>query len=91
MVQRHSIPHFKPLIVDSLNPEGQGVWQHQELATPSSPKKYIFHKEWAWQANKKSHAPNLQDLRCLQSGLSNDIFLVFLLFLVLSKFDENQN
>ena len=25
MVQRHLIPHLKPLIVESKNPEGQGV------------------------------------------------------------------
>ena len=54
MAQRHSIPHFKPLIVDIINPEGHGARQHQELATPSSPKKYIFHKEWAWQANNRA-------------------------------------
>ena len=40
---------------------------------------------------EQSHAPNLQDLKCLQSGLSNEVFFVFLLFLTLSKLDENQN
>ena len=31
MVQRHSIPHFKPLIVNSKNPEGQGCGNIKSL------------------------------------------------------------
>jgi len=37
-----------------------GAWQHQELATPSSPKKFLFYKEWAWQANTRATPPTLR-------------------------------
>ena len=34
MAKRHSIPHFKPLIVDSKMPEGQGLGIIRSLPRP---------------------------------------------------------
>ena len=31
MAQKHLIPHFKPLIVDNINPEGQGCGNIRSL------------------------------------------------------------
>ena len=90
MVQRHSIPHFKPLIVDSKIPEGQGRGNIRSLPCPLLLKATFLIKSGRGRPITKP-PPNLQDLRCLQSGLSNEVLLVFLPFLVLSKFDENQN
>ena len=61
MAQRHSIPHLKPLIVDVMNPEGQGCGNIRSLPRPL----------------------------LLKSEFSSKS--VFLPFLVVSKFDENQN
>ena len=44
MVQRHSIPHFKPLIVDSRNPEGQGFGNIRSLPRPLLLKSEFFTK-----------------------------------------------
>ena len=44
MVQRHSIPHFKPLIVDSKNPEGQGCGNIRSLPRPLLLKSEFFTK-----------------------------------------------
>ena len=90
MVQRHSIPHFKPLIVDSKSPEGQGRGNIRSLPRPLLLKSTFFIKSGRGRPIIMP-PPNLQALRCVQSGLSNEVLLVFLLFLVLSKIDENQN
>ena len=34
MVQKHSIPHFKPLIVHIINPEGEGRGKIRSLPPP---------------------------------------------------------
>ena len=59
MAQRHSIPHFKPPIVDNKSTEGVATSGacHALLATPSSPKKYFFQKKWAWQLINKATPP----------------------------------
>ena len=44
MVQRHSIPHFKPLIVDIINPEGQGRGSIRSLSRPLFLKSTFFTK-----------------------------------------------
>ena len=44
MVQRHSIPHFKPLIVDIINPEGQGRGNIRSLPRPLLLKSTFFTK-----------------------------------------------
>ena len=44
MVQRHLIPHFKPLIVDSKNPEGQGRGNIRSLPRPLLLKSTFFTK-----------------------------------------------
>ena len=44
MVQRHSIPHFKPLIVDNENPEGQGCGNIRSLPRPLLLKSEFFTK-----------------------------------------------
>ena len=44
MAQRHSIPHFKPLIVDSKSPEGQGRGNIRSLPRPLLLKSEFFTK-----------------------------------------------
>ena len=44
MAQRHSIPHFKPLIVDIINPEGQGRGNIRSLPRPLFLKSDFFTK-----------------------------------------------
>ena len=44
MAQRHSIPHFKPLIVDSKSPEGQGRGNIRSLPRPLLLKSTFFTK-----------------------------------------------
>ena len=44
MVQRHLIPHFKPLIVDIINPEGQGRGNIRSLPRPLLLKSEFFTK-----------------------------------------------
>ena len=44
MVQRHTICHFKPLIVDSKNPEGQGCGTIRSLPRPLLLKSEFFTK-----------------------------------------------
>ena len=44
MVQRHLIPHFKPLIVDSKIPEGQGRGNIRSLPRPLLLKSTFFTK-----------------------------------------------
>ena len=90
MAQRHLISHFKPLIVDSKSPEGQGRGNIRSLPRPLLLKSEFFTKSGRGRPIT-NHTPNLQELKCLQSGLSKKVLLVFLLSLVLSKFDENQN
>ena len=44
MLQRHSIPHFKPLIVDIMNPVGQGRGSIRSLLHPILLKSTFFTK-----------------------------------------------
>ena len=44
MAQRHLIPHFKPLIVDSKSPEGQGHGNIRSLPRPLLLKSEFFTK-----------------------------------------------
>ena len=44
MAKRHSIPHFKPLIVNSKNPEGQGRGNIRSLPCPLLLKSDFFTK-----------------------------------------------
>ena len=44
MAQRHSIPHFKRLIVDNINPEGQGRGNIRSLPCPLLLKSTFFTK-----------------------------------------------
>ena len=44
MAQRHLIPHFKPLIVDMINPEGQGRGNIRSLPRPLLLKSTFFTK-----------------------------------------------
>ena len=44
MVQRHSIPHFKPLIMDTINLEGQGRGNIRSLPHPLLLKSTFFTK-----------------------------------------------
>ena len=44
MAQRHLISHFKPLIVDIINPEGQGCGNIRSLPRPLFLKSTFFTK-----------------------------------------------
>ena len=44
MAQRHSIPHFKPLVVNIINPEGQGRGNIRSLPCPLLLKSEFFTK-----------------------------------------------
>ena len=44
MVQRHIIPHFKPQIVEIINPEGQGRGNIRSLPHPLLLKSALFTK-----------------------------------------------
>ena len=55
MVQRHTIPHLKALIVDNNIPGGQGRGSIIGLPSPFLLKSSICHKEWAWQANMNAN------------------------------------
>ena len=52
MVQRHTMSCVKALIVDKKIPGGQGRGNIMGLPRPLLLKSSIYHKEWAWQANK---------------------------------------
>ena len=54
MVQRHTIPHLKALIVNNKNLGGQGRGSIMGLPLPLLLKSSIYHKEWAWQGNKNA-------------------------------------
>ena len=56
MVQRQTVSHLKALIVDVF-PEGQGHGSIMGLPRPLLLKRSIYHKEWAWQANKNAMPP----------------------------------
>ena len=44
MAQKHLILHFKPLIVDNINPEGQGRGNFRSLPRPLLLKSEFFTK-----------------------------------------------
>ena len=90
MVQRHTTCHLKALIVDKNIPGGQGCGRIMGLPYPLLLKSTIYHKEWAWQANKNAMPP-IQDSRSPLSDLSNEVLFVFVLVLVLSNIDEMRN
>ena len=54
MVQRHTISLLKALVVDKIIPEEQGRGSIMGLPCPLFLKSSIYHKEWAWQANKNA-------------------------------------
>ena len=83
MVQRHTIPHLKVLIVANKIPGGQRRGSIMGLPRLLLQKSSIYHKDWAWQANKSA-----TDLKGPLPDLSNELLLVFVLFSVLSKIDE---
>ena len=87
MVQRHTIRHLKALIMDKVIPGGQGHGSIMGLPRLLLLKSSIYHKEWAWQANKNATPLIFSLLR----DLSNEVLLVFVLFLILSKIDEMRN
>ena len=57
MVQRHIISHLKALIVDKKNTGKQGQGSIKGLPRPLFLKSTIYHKDWAWQANKNATPP----------------------------------
>ena len=57
MLQRHTISHLKALIMEKDIPGGQGPDTIMGLPRPLFPKSSIYHKEWAWQANKNATPP----------------------------------
>ena len=69
MVQRHSIPHFKPLIVDSENPEGQGRGNIRSLPHPLLLKSTFF--------TKSGHGRPITKPRPQSSGFKKPIIRAF--------------
>ena len=57
MVQRHLISHLKALIMETNIPGRQGHGSIKGLPHPLFLKSTIYHKEWAWQANKNALSP----------------------------------
>ena len=57
MVQRHTVSYLKALIVDNNFLGGQGRGSIMGLPCPLLLKSSIYHKEWAWQANKNATPP----------------------------------
>ena len=90
MVQRHSIPHFQPMIVDIINPEGQGRGNIRSLSRILLLKSTFFTKSGRGRPITKPRSQysefKMPIIRAFKKGIA-----CFLLFLVLSKFDENQN
>ena len=88
MAQKHSIPHFKRLIVDSKIPEGQGCGNIRSLPRPLLLKSEFFTKSGRGRPMimplPKSSGFRMSTIRAFKYK-----WLVFLLFLVISKFDEN--
>ena len=84
MAQRHLIPHFKRLIVDSKIPEGQGRGNIRSLLRPLLLKSTF--------STKSRRDRPITKPRPQSSGFKMPTIRAFKrLFLVLSKFDENQN
>ena len=63
MVQRHTISNLSDLIVDKKIPGGQGRGSIMGLPCPLLLKSSIYHKEWAWQANKNATPPIFRILK----------------------------
>ena len=57
MVQRQTISHLIALVVDKKIRGGQGRGSIMGLPCPLLLKSSIYHKEWAWQANKNATPP----------------------------------
>ena len=57
MVQRQIISYLKALIVDKKIPGEQGRGSIMGLPRPLFLKRSIYHKEWAWQANRNATPP----------------------------------
>ena len=55
MVQQHQIPHFKPMIVDIINPEGQGCGNIRSLPCPLLLKSEFFTKSGCGRPITKPH------------------------------------
>ena len=69
MVQRHSIPHFKPLIVDIINPEGKGRGNIRSLPCPLLLKSGFF--------TKSGHGRPITKPRPQSSGFKMPIIKTF--------------
>ena len=66
MVQRHTIPHLKALIVDNKIPGGQGRGSIMGLPRPLLLKSSIYQKEWAWQANNNAKVYIISATNCTE-------------------------
>ena len=74
MVQRHSIPHFKPVIVDIRNPEGQGRGNIRSLPRPLLLKSTFFTKSGCGRPKTKprpqSSGFRMPIIRAFKSGIA---------------------
>ena len=61
-----------------------GVWQAQAVATPSSPEKYTFYKQRAWQAYGPATPLSSRNLKANYQGFQMiyHLFLYYLNFLI---------
>ena len=73
------------------NSRRTGAWQPQEVATSFFPKKYTFHKQWAWQAPDNAVPFFFQNLKVHYQGFQMRYHLFLCYHLVLIEFEENQN
>ena len=82
MVQKHTISHLKTLIVDLNFPGGQGRGSIMDLPCPLLLKSSIYHKEWAWHANKNATPPIFR----IQKAHYQTFQMTYCLFLYYSWF-----
>ena len=73
MAKRHLIPHFKPLIVDSKSPEGQGCGNIKSLPRPLHLKSTFFTKSGRGRPITKPHPQSsgfkMPTIRAFKKGI----------------------
>ena len=48
MVERLTIPHFLAMVINNINPEGQGRGSFKDLPRPILLKSLLFYIQWIW-------------------------------------------
>ena len=82
-IQKRYIPHLKALISSFYEPEAQGTWPAHMMATSSRMKLKLFSLKRAWLSHElATPLDRLAHRNCI-SGLSNEVYNVFVRQLVL--------